>query len=45
MVEHTPLPFHVELETERVSNGRESRDQVIGLQLVDAKVADLRKAS
>lgn len=47
-IEHTPLPFFVELETERVSNGREARDQVIGLQLVDAaasKGASLARAA
>lgn len=35
-VEHLPLPFMVELELVRVSNGKTSRERVIGLKPVEA---------
>jgi len=37
-VEKTPLPFMVELDTERVSNGKVARDVVIAMRLVKAQL-------
>jgi hypothetical protein len=34
-IEHIPPPFFCELETERVSNGRESREVVFDLRPID----------
>jgi hypothetical protein len=34
-IEHTPLPFYVDLDTQRVSNGRQARDVVVDLRLVE----------
>lgn len=43
-LEHLPLPFHVELETERVSNGKLSRELVIDARPV-AVDADAKKVA
>lgn len=37
-IEHLPLPFMAEVETERVSNGKESRELVLDVRPVDAVV-------
>jgi hypothetical protein len=42
---HLPFPFECELVTERVGNGRESREVVIDLRPVDMKPSELKKAA
>lgn len=47
-LESTPVPFLAELDTERVSNGREAREVVVGVRLVEpvkpSQVRDVRVA-
>jgi hypothetical protein len=47
-LEGTQVPFVVELDTERVTNGREAREVVVGVRLVEAakpsQVRDVRAA-
>lgn len=44
-IEHTPLPAYFDVETERVSNGRESRELVIDLRPVDVVKPAAAKAA
>jgi len=44
-VEHTPLPFMAELETERVSNGRDVREVVIDIRPIETAVPKVARAA